>query len=115
MAEQRTGSGLGGTRIVRHKLGQIDIYEISADELLILERGTWADYLFDIAIALFSISVTLFITLKTVTFGDFTIRGYFKYALVITIILCVSSFVGWFFRRKSKSDLINEIKNREAE
>lgn len=115
MAGQRSGAGLGGTKIVRHRLGQIDIYEITSNELKLLEQGTWSDYFFDIAIALLSISVTLLITLKTVSFTDIQLHDYFKYALVATSVLCVVSIIGWLVLRRAKSAIIDTVRGRQPE
>lgn len=115
MDEQRSGAGFGGTKIVRHRLGQIDIYDITSNELKMLEQGTWSDYLFDVAIALLSISVTLLITLTTVTFTDIKLHDYFKYAFVAASVLCVVSIIGWLVLRRAKSAIIDTVRSRQPE
>lgn len=115
MAEQRTGAGLGETKIIRHRLDKIDIYDITSNELKMLEQGTWSDYLFDIAIALLSISVTLLVTLNTVVFTDVQLHGYFKYAFVASIVLFVVSVIGWLVLRRAKSAIIESVRSRQPE
>ena len=115
MAEQRTGAGFGGTKIIRHRLDKIDVYDITSNELKMLEQGTWSDYLFDIAIALLSISVILLVTLITVTFTDVQLYVYFKYALVATAVLCAVSVIGWLLLRRAKSAIIETVRSRQPE
>ena len=115
MAEQRSGAGFGGTKIVRHTLEQIDINDITSNELKMLEQGTWSDYLFDIALMLLSISVTILVTLNTVTFTDVQLHGYFKYAFVATSVLCVVSIIGWLVLRRTKSAIIDTVRGRQPE
>lgn len=115
MAEKRTGAGVGGTTIVRHKVDQIHIYDITSDELKMLEQGTSSDYLFDIAIAMLSISVTLLVTISTVTFADDRLHSYFKYAFVVTLVLFVASVIGWLVLRRAKSAIIDAVRSRQPE
>ncbi len=115
MAEKRTGAGFGGTTIVRHKVDQIHIYDITSDELKMLEQGTLSDYLFDIAIALLSISVTLLVTISTVAFSDNKLYSYFKYAFFVTLVLFVTFVIGWLVLRRTKSEIIDAVRSRQPE
>lgn len=61
MAKKTTNNnerGSGEARVVTHKVEQIDIYEITENELSQLEKGTDSDLYLQFSIALLSVFVS---------------------------------------------------------
>lgn len=98
--------------IRRARIQQLTIYEISEEELKVLESGSPVSLHLNFAIFLISVAISFATTLATATFE--TDRMY----TVFVVILVISSLIGafllilWFKERKTGSYIAESVRNR---
>lgn len=102
-----------GPEIRRAKVGSICIYEITEDELKMLENGTPNSLYLNFAVALLSVATSFLITLMTTVIADIRIFTIFVVLTAIGFISGIICFILWFNSRRSLSALIEKIKQRD--
>lgn len=107
--------GVGEARVVTHKVEQIDIYEVTENELNQLEKGTDSDLYLQFSIALLSVFVSLTVCFFTTTFEDDKVFYGFVCVDAICLIIGAILLLLWNRNRKEKSDIIQGIKNRKKD
>ena len=105
----------GEARVVTHKVEQIDIYEVTENELTQLETGTDSDLYLQFSIALLSFFASLTLCFFTSTFENDKVFYGFICIDAICFIIGVLLLILWNRNRKEKSDIIQEIKNRKKD
>lgn len=105
--------GSGEARVVTHKVEQIDIYEITENELSQLEKGTDSDLYLQFSIALLSVFVSLTVCFFTTTFKDDKVLYGFVCVDAVCFIIGALLLILWDRNRKGKSEIIQGIKNRK--
>lgn len=116
MAKKPTNNnerGSGEARVVTHKVEQIDIYEVTENELNLLEKGTDSDLYLQFSIALLSVFVSLTVCFFTSTFENDKVLYGFVCVDAICFIIGMLLLILWNRNRKGKSDIIQGIKNRK--
>jgi hypothetical protein len=98
--------------IRRGRIDSITIYEITDNELNILEYGSPDSIFLNFSIALISISFSFLISLLTTTIDSIYIYNIFVDATIICGIGGLTSTVMWHKKRKSTPNLISQIRNR---
>ncbi|MBU0460039.1 MAG: hypothetical protein KJ597_01020 [Nanoarchaeota archaeon] len=101
-----------GLTINKGKLGSLNIYEVTEDELEKLETGGSDPIYLNFAIFTLSIALSFFITLVTTTIESNRI---FITFLIITIIGFLSGIILliiWWRSKRSIKDLVKKIKDR---
>ena len=101
-----------GVKINRGKLGSISLYEVTEDELSLLERGSPASTYLNFAIGLLSIGISFFISIFSTKVDDIKIYVVFWVIALVTTIAGVILFVVWRQANKSAENVIQRIKNR---
>lgn len=91
--------------IVTKRIGKIIIYQITETELKILKDGSDGGIYLNISIALFSIFLSLLISIFTCTFSSDFIKGIF-YTITIISILSGFCFLSLWYKSESKTELL---------
>ena len=107
--------GSGEVRVVTHKVEQIDIYEVTENELTQLEKGTDSDLYLQFSIALLSVFASLTVCFFTSTFENDRVFYGFVCVDAICLIVGLILLILWNRNRKGKSEIIQGIKNRKKD
>lgn len=105
--------GSGEARVVTHKVEQIDIFEVTENELNLLEKGTDSDLYLQFSIALLSIFVSLTVCFFSSTFENDKVLNGFVCVDAVCFIIGMILLVLWHRNRKGKAEIIEGIKNRK--
>lgn len=99
-------------RVQRGKYDSLNLYEVTEDELTILEKGSpTSDYL-NFAIALLSIAASFLITLLTVKIESNRIFCFFTISCIVGFTLGLFLLKLWFRNRNDFKNVIKKIKGR---
>src|SRR3989344_4456307 len=101
-----------GVKINRAKLGSISLYDVTEDELSLLERGSPASTYLNFAIGLLSIGISFFISIFSTKIEDIKVYVVFWVIALVTTIGGIILFVVWRQANKSAENVIQRIKNR---
>lgn len=101
-----------GVKINRGKLGSISLYEVTEDELDLLERGSPNSTYLNFAIGLFSVGISFFVSIFSTKIDDIKVYVVFWVVALITTIGGVVLFVVWRQANKATESVIQRIKNR---
>jgi len=101
-----------GVKINRAKLGSISLYDVTEDELSLLERGSPASTYLNFAIGLLSIGISFFINIFSTKIEDIKVYVVFWIIALVTTIGGIILFVVWRQANKSAENVIQRIKNR---
>jgi len=101
-----------GVKINRAKLGSISLYDVTEDELSLLERGSPASTYLNFAIGLLSIGISFFINIFSTKIEDIKVYVVFWVIALVTTIGGIILFVVWRQANKSAENVIQRIKNR---
>jgi hypothetical protein len=99
-------------KIIRGRVDSMSLYEITENELNILENGPPSSIYLNFAIFLLSIAISFLVSLLTTTI---TSERTFLVFVVITVASFISGFIllgVWFRNHRLISDIIARIKNR---
>jgi|SRR3989344_3458678 len=103
-----------GVKINRGKLGSISLYEVTEDELNLLERGSPASTYLNFSIGLLSVGVSFFLSIFSTKIEDLKIYIVFWVIALVTTIAGIVLFVVWRQANKATENVIQRIKNRMA-
>ena len=103
-----------GVKINRGKLGSISLYEVTEDELNLLERGSPASTYLNFSIGLLSVGVSFFLSIFSTKIEDLKIYVVFWVIALVTTIAGIVLFVVWRQANKATENVIQRIKNRMA-
>lgn len=101
-----------GPEINRGRIQQLNIYEISDNELDVLEKGSPASLCLNIAIFLLSIALSFFVTLVTVKIDNMILQITFIIVVVICTVVGLVLLCFWFKDSKVVSENVMKIKQR---
>lgn len=101
-----------GVKINRGKLGSISLYEVTEDELNILERGSPSSTYLNFSIGLLSIGISFFISIFSTKIDDLKVYVVFWVIALVTTIAGIVLFVVWRRANKATENVIQRIKNR---
>ena len=102
----------GGVKINRAKLGSISLYDVTEDELSLLERGSPASTYLNFAIGLLSIGISFFISIFSTKIEDIKVYVVFWVIALVTTLGGIILFVVWRQANKSAENVIQRIRNR---
>jgi len=103
-----------GVRVNRAKLGSISVYEITEDELDLLERGSPNSTYFNFAIALLSISISFLISVFSTTIESIKVYAVFWIVALVTLILGSVLLLVWWRASKGIKSIFKRIRERMA-
>lgn len=98
--------------IIRGSIDSLTFYEVTEDELALLENGPSSSIYLNFAIGLLSICVSLFATIFTVKIDNNITFIVFLVVALVTLITGVGYLVTWFRSHKSFTAIIKRIKAR---
>ena len=111
--ESNNVAGLGQiTKVARHHIETVNIYEISDSELKELEMGNEADTYLNIGLSCISFAGAFLLAILTSTFKDDFSKLLVHCVTVIFGLAGIIMFVLWWQKRKSKKSIIETIRNR---
>lgn len=102
----------GETRVCRHRIDEIAIFEVSESELDQLEKGRTSDLFFQFSIALLSVAVSITITMFTATFDNSYIETIFISLCIISYVIGLFLMILWYKSHDSIKSLIKKIRER---
>lgn len=105
-------NALGSTKVRKSIVEYVNIYEVTENELDLLESGGQSSLMMDIAISLLSIAITCIISLVTSTFANETTKYSFLFGSIVCSIVGVILLLLSLKSRKRVSKIIKEIKAR---
>lgn len=109
---QSNSSGENEVRIIRGKIGSVSLYEITDNELNLLEKGSPSSIYLNFAIFLFSIGISFFITLVTTSIEEIKVYTSFLVFTIIGILGGSLLFFIWYRMKGEVSEVITKIKSR---
>lgn len=90
----------------------LTIYEVSEDELKILEKGSPESIYLNFSIAMLPVAFTLMVTLLTTEIPSAGLRSLFQMIMVVFYVAGLFLFVLWYRTRSSVSDCVATIRER---
>ena len=112
----RRNNGFGTTRIIRHKMGDIEIFPVTKEQLEQIEKGTNSDLFLEIALCLVSVFASFLCSLIVVDFVKYpTTFTFFLMVCIISGITSIIMFLLWWRNRQSKHELIEKIRSQAIE
>ena len=104
-------NALGSTKVRKSIVEYVNIYEVTENELGLLESGGQSTLMMDIAISSLSIAITCIVALVTSSFTN----EIAKYSFLFVSIVCfVSGLILLIISLKSKKSVSNTIKTIKA-
>jgi hypothetical protein len=113
-ANQDSGDHQGETTIDRHYIESIKTYEISEDQLMIVESGSSGGTALNFCIALYSIDISFIVSLLTTTIGNVAILSFFWVIISVTSILGTFFLITWLKSRKSSKSIFEKIRKQKS-
>lgn len=102
----------GETKVCRHRINEIAIFEVSESELEQLEKGNSADLFLQFSISLLSIAVSITLSMLTATFNNKHLETVFISLCIISYILGILLMALWYKSHFSIRKLIQKIRKR---
>lgn len=99
-------------RIVRGKFDSLSIYEVTDNELELLEKGSPSSTYLNFAIFLLSVGFSFLISLLTVDIGSIKIYTTYTIFTLFGIIAGIILLVLWYREYSATSEVIKKIKER---
>lgn len=102
-------------KIIRGKLDSLTVYDVTENELIVLERGSDATIWFNFFIGTISIAVTMLVSLFTANWDGREIA--FIVFICVSILFAVIAticFVFWFKERGQHKTTIDAIRKRRS-
>lgn len=99
----------------RGRLYSVDVYDVKAEELDILEKGSSASVYQTFGVVLLSAAVACLVALFTAEFKSPVIQNGFIIVTVIGFILGALLICLWLKERKSVTEIVSKIKARLEE
>jgi NADH:ubiquinone oxidoreductase subunit K len=99
-------------RIVRGRVDSVSVYEITENELSILENGTPSSIYLNFAVFLLSVAVSFLVALLTTNIES---NRVFTIFVVVTAVGAISGLLllfVWYRSHRSLSDIVSKIKSR---
>ncbi len=100
-------------QIERARIGSISVYDVTEDELEIIEQGPIGSVYLNICVASFSIGLTFILTLTTATFSDLRWFTVCVVIAVLTIMSGIITLIIWLQNRKNYGKVFKRIKGRK--
>lgn len=113
MADEKNPTNDGEVTVDRARLGSITVYDVTEDELEMIERGTPSSNYFNFSIALLSIFSSFLITLLSTKIESDRTFMFFLFTAIITFIVGGILFLLWFKSRDSVKNIFRKIRARK--
>jgi hypothetical protein len=98
---------------IRHAIvDSLCIFEVTEDELTILEHGSPQSTLLAISIALISIAISFLITILTTTIKEDRTYNFFLFTTIICFSGGIILLIIWWFMNRGSTPVIKKIRNR---
>lgn len=102
----------GEISITRGRFDSLILYEVTSDELALLEKGPDSSIYQNFTIALFSLCVPTTLSIFATTFPNDTVFIIFLVVALVTFILGLLTAILWFRSSSAYSEIIKKIKSR---
>lgn len=112
----RKNNGFGTTRIIRHKMGDIEVFPVTKEQLDEIEKGSNSDLFLEIALCLISVFASFLCSLLVIDFVSYpNAFNFYLFICIISGLASIIMFVLWWRTRKNKHELINKIRSQAIE
>lgn len=98
--------------IRRGRLPSIDIYEVTASELEVLERGSPDSIYLNLSIASLSTGISFFVSLLTATIANLFLFCAFLVICLVCLLAGVTYLLLWWKSANSLQEVVREIRSR---
>lgn len=98
--------------VTRGRLGSISVYEVTADELDILEHGSPNSTYLNFALVLIPTGVTFFISILSTKIEDTRVYLLFWVLALVTTIIGAVLLIVWLKTNKDSYNVMTRIKSR---
>lgn len=115
MSQETDNTGNKELRIVRGRVDSLSLYEITDNELDILEKGSPSSLYLNFAIFLLSVGISILSTLFTVEIHSIRVFVVFVILSVVGILGGLFFMLLWYRLKGEVSDVVKKIKKRIAE
>lgn len=115
MTQETNNTGYKEPRIVRGRVDSLSLYEITDNELDILEKGSPNSLFLNFAIFLLSIGISFLSTLITVDIESTRIFVVYVILSAVGILIGLFLLIIWYKMKHEVSDVVKKIKRRIAE
>ncbi len=109
---QTENTSSGEIKIIRGKLDSLSVYEITDNELEVLEKGSPSSTYLIFSIFLLSVGFSFLVSLLTVKIESIKIYTTFMIFTVVGILAGMILLALWHRERRSISEVIKRIKDR---
>jgi len=110
--KSRVDQGEDGPRISRGRFDSLVLYEVTEDELDVLEKGSPSSIFLNFAIFLLSVSISFFAIIFTVEVTPLSKFVVFLIVALVGLIIGSVLLVLWFRSRKTSKTVVRKIKKR---
>lgn len=115
MANEQNPSNTGEIKIDIARLGSIQVYQITEDELNMIEMGTPSSNYLNFSVALLSIFISFLITLLTTKIENDRTFAFFLLTAIVTFVVGVILLLIWLKSRNSSKSVFNKIRARKSD
>jgi len=109
-----TNSHRGEITIDRHYIDSIKTYEITEDQLTIVEAGSSGGTSLNFSVALYSVFLSFLISLLTTKIEDTATLVFFWVVTSVSFILGTFFFINWLKARKSSKAIFIKIREQKS-
>lgn len=112
----RENNGFGTTKAIHHKLNDIEIFQVTAEQLDEIKKNSSSDLFLEIALCLISIFGSFLCSLLVVDFITYP-KAYNTFLIVccVTGLTSIIMFLLWWRTRQDKTQIIDKIKQQPVE
>ena len=108
-----TNSKTDEIQVNRARLGAITLYDVTEEELEIIERGSPSSNYLNFAIALLSVAISFCITLLTTKIEDDRTFNIFVIVCIVSAIAGIFLLFMWWRTSASSKDIFKRIRSRK--
>ncbi|MGB4767680.1 MAG: hypothetical protein WBP22_00315 [Candidatus Saccharimonas sp.] len=114
MTNEKNPTNEGEITVDIARLGSIQVYQITEDELNMIEMGTPNSNYLNFSVALLSVFISFLITLLTTKIEDDRVFNFFLLTAIVTVIIGVILLIIWLKSRYSSRNIFKKIRARKS-
>lgn len=111
---QSTENPRGEITIDRHYIEEIKTYEVSEDQLTIVESGSSGGTALNFCIALYSIFISFVVSLLTTKIDNIAVLTFFWVVVSVAFILGTFFLITWLRAHASSKSIFLKIRNQKS-
>ena len=104
----------GEITIDRHYIDEIKTYEVSEDQLTLVENGSSGGTALNFCIALYSALISFIIALVTTKIENAAVLTFFWVVILVTLVLGTFFLISWLKAHKSSRSIFVKIRSQKS-